>query len=184
MLPCPLLKIHQGLGISSCQFPSGLPTTPLYAPLLILRRITLIIVYVRNVSLSLQYGSFPHPSGHIIFEKYSFRKSNSAQGPVWCKWEKTGNIHERIDLKQRPRQVSQCFWRPGFDSQLLIVSQHSSQTSFVARPAICSMNTEGAFPGFKQHKSLAEYACVSSTKLRNAWSYNSTPPTFSVAARN
>jgi hypothetical protein len=60
----------------------------------------------------------------------------------------------------------------------------ASESSFVAHPATCSMDTGGTFPGFKQHKFPADYLRVFSAKLRNALSYNSTPPMFSVAVRS
>ena len=48
-------------------------------------------------------------------------------------------------------------------------------TGFTAPPVFQSMYTKGSFPEKKQARNEAEHLTISSTKVKNEWSYTSTP---------
>jgi len=50
------------------------------------------------------------------------------------------------------------------------------QTGSGAHPASYLVGTRGSFPGVKRSEREADYSPPSSAKVKNAWSYNFTPP--------
>jgi hypothetical protein len=53
---------------------------------------------------------------------------------------------------------------------------HRVQTGSGTHPASYPRGTRGSFPGVKQPRREADHSLPSSVKVKNAWSYTSTPP--------
>jgi hypothetical protein len=54
--------------------------------------------------------------------------------------------------------------------------RHSAQNGSGDHPPSCPMGTRGSFLGVKWSVSETDYSHPSSTEVKNAWRYNSTPP--------
>jgi hypothetical protein len=100
-----------------------------------------------------------------------------------CSWNISNGRDSSENIGMRGRAILNWMCGQGSISSKgrIFFLHYHVQTDSVSHPASYPMGTRGPSPGLKQLEREADHLSISSDKVKNAWSFISTPPYVFVA---